>query len=91
MNTKIINIKGKTSDGKKHECTLSEKGLYTNFFHDKEFASYEFPKNWWGQGLDWNEFVNLIESFPIPAIYWESLIKRQLVFISKELHNFENN
>jgi len=90
-NMKIINLKGKMSDGKKHQCTLTEKGLYTNWFSDKEFASYEFPKYWWGTGLEWNEFVDLIQSFPIPEIYWESLIKRQLVFITKELHSMKNN
>jgi hypothetical protein len=91
MNTKFINLKVKTSDGKKHLCTISEKGLYTNFFHDKEFASFEFPPNWWGEGLDWNEFTNSIESSPDADLYWESLVKRQLYFITLNFHNFKNN
>jgi hypothetical protein len=89
MNTKIVNLEVQRPDGTEFKAEISDEGLRTNFFTKKEFHSYDFPKNWWGKNIEWDEFVNLVEENDDADAYWHSLLKLQLIFIRRD--NFKNN
>jgi hypothetical protein len=91
FNMRIMKLAVKRADGTLFKALLSEKGVYTNFFHDKKFISYEFPTNWWAENIEWDEFVNLVQENDDAILLWDSLLKALIADIAEELHNFKNN
>ena len=86
-----MKLESTRADGTLFKALLSKKGVYTNFFSDKKFISYEFPPNWWGENIEWNEFVNLVQENDDAILYWDGLLKALLADIAEEFYNFKNN